>query len=417
MSLCYSPPSGVGVQQHVRHVLAGFHELTLKGAHRGRFERVLLRNIRRALAGLPVAEISLPARVTIRFAEDVPWPVVLERLRTVFGLNVLWPVAHTGHTFDALADYCRAHAAALATGRTFAVRCRRSNKRFPLTSEDIQRRLGKILEECTGMGVNLANPEVTVRVIVQDDGIYLVLARVPGPGGLPVGTSGRVLVLLSGGIDSPVAAYLALKRGVTAHFIHFHSAPYVGDASVRKAEEIVALLNRHQGPSHLAVVPFGECQKEIVASCPEALRVVLYRRMMVRVAERVARRWRCQALVTGESLNQVASQTLPNLAAIDRLARMPILRPLISLDKQEIVDLAERIGTYEVSILPHPDCCSFLQPRHPTTGISAAACAAAEATVDVERWAREVQRQSQVVHLDPAPWPAPINLAPRELPP
>jgi len=135
---------------------------------------------------------------------------------------------------------------------------------------------------------------------------------------------------------------------------------------------------------------------------------------MVRVAERVARRWRCQALVTGESLNQVASQTLPNLAAIDRLARMPILRPLISLDKQEIVDLAERIGTYEVSILPHPDCCSFLQPRHPTTGISAAACAAAEASVDVDRWAREVQRQAQVVHLDPAPWPTPMNLTPPE---
>ncbi len=391
----------------VRHVLVSFHELALKGAHRGKFERVLRRNISRALAGLPVADISIPARVTIRFTEDVPWLEVHQRLATVFGLNALLPVSYTGRSWDELEAYCRAHAAELARGTTFAVRCRRSHKLFPLTSEEIQRRLGAVLRECTGMRVDLSTPEVTVRVIVQSDGVYLVHRRWPGPGGLPVGTSGRVLVLLSGGIDSPVAAYLALKRGVTAHFIHFHSQPYVGDASVRKAEEIVTLLNRYQGPSRLAVVPFGQCQQEIVARCPEALRVVLYRRMMLRVAERVARRWRCQALVTGESLNQVASQTLPNLAAIDRIARLPVLRPLISMDKQEIIDLAERIGTYELSILPHADCCSFLQPRHPTTGVSAAACAAAESTLDVERWAREVQRQAQVTYLQPLPWPSP----------
>lgn len=393
--------------QEIRHVLASFHELALKGAHRGKFERVLIRNIARALSGLPVAAISLPARIVIRFSEDVPWPEVHQRLATVFGLNALLPVVHTGRAWEDLERYCRANAAALAAGATFAVRCRRSDKRFPLTSEDIQRRLGAVLEECTGMRVDLTRPEVTVQVIVQSDGVYVVLRRVPGAGGLPVSTSGRVLVLLSGGIDSPVAAYLALKRGVTAHFIHFHSHPWVGDASIRKTEEIVALLNRHQGPARLAVAPFGQCQQEIVTSCPEALRVVLYRRMMVRVSERMARRWRCQALVTGESLNQVASQTLPNLAAIDRIARLPILRPLISLDKQEIVDLAERIGTYELSILPHADCCSFLQPRHPTTGVSAAACAAAENALDVERWAQEVQRRAEILHLDPAPWPTP----------
>ncbi len=397
----------------VRHVLASFHELALKGAHRGKFERVLRRNIARALVGLPVAEISMPARIVIRFATDVPWVQVHERLATVFGLNAVLPVTYIGHTWQELDAFARAHAAQLVQGATFAVRCRRSDKLFPLTSEEIQRRLGAVLRECTGRRVNLSSPDVTVRVVVQSDGVYLVHHRLPGAGGLPVGTSGRVLVLLSGGIDSPVAAYLALKRGVTAHFIHFHSQPWVGDASVRKAEEIVALLNRHQGPARLAVVPFGRCQQEIVTRCPEALRVVLYRRMMLRVAERVARRWRCQALVTGESLNQVASQTLPNLAAIDRIAHLPVLRPLISMDKQEIVDLAERIGTYELSILPHADCCSFLQPRHPTIGVSAAACAAAESAFDVEAWARELQRQAQVTYIQPAPWPAPRGLLAR----
>ncbi len=395
----------------IRHALASFHELALKGAHRGKFERTLIRNVTRALDGLPVADISLPARIVVRFREDVPWPEVHQRLATVFGLNALMPVVRIGRTWEELEAYCRANAAALRGGATFAVRCRRSDKLFPLTSEDVQRRLGSLLRECTGMAVDLTSPDVTVRVIVQSDGVYLVHRRLPGPGGLPVGTSGRVLVLLSGGIDSPVAAYLALKRGVTAHFIHFHSQPYVGDASIRKAEEIVTLLNRHQGPARLAVVPFGECQQEILTHCPQALRVVLYRRMMLRVAERVARRWRCQALVTGEALNQVASQTLPNLAAIDRIARLPVLRPLISMDKQEIVDLAERIGTYQLSILPHADCCSFLQPRHPTTGASAAACAAAEGALDVERWARDIQRQTQVAYLEPAPWPSLAGLA------
>ncbi len=412
MQPCVTLTPGVGVET-VKHVLASFHELALKGAHRGKFERVLRRNIARALGGLPVADISIPARVVIRFASDVPWAPVHQRLATVFGLNALLPVTHVGRTWDELEAYCRRHAAELARGATFAVRCRRSHKLFPLTSEELQRRLGNVLRECTGMRVDLSAPDVTVRVIVQSDGVYLVHRRVPGAGGLPVGTSGRVLVLLSGGIDSPVAAYLALKRGVTAHFIHFHSQPYVGDASVRKAEEIVALLNRHQGPARLAVVPFGRCQQEIVTRCPEALRVVLYRRMMLRVAERVARRWRCQALVTGESLNQVASQTLPNLAAIDRIAHLPVLRPLISMDKQEIVDLAERIGTYELSILPHADCCSFLQPRHPTTGVSAAACAAAESALDVEGWAREVQRHAQVSYVEPTPWPSPPALPTR----
>jgi thiamine biosynthesis protein ThiI len=255
------------------------------------------------------------------------------------------------------------------------------------------------------MAVDLDNPEVPIHVLLQSDGIYVYRRRYPGPGGLPVGTSGRALVLLSGGIDSPAAAYLTLKRGARAHFVPFHSAPYTSEASVHKAEEIARVLNRHQGPSRLAVVPFGAFQRDVVALCPERLRVILYRRMMLRVAERIARRWRCLALVTGESLNQVASQTLPNLGAIDRVAHLPVLRPLVGIDKQEITTLADRAGTYELSIMPQQDCCSFLQPRQPVTSTSHRSCEIAEAPLDVDGWARRLQNEAAVVQLEAAPWP------------
>ncbi|MGE5235951.1 MAG: tRNA uracil 4-sulfurtransferase ThiI [Acidobacteriota bacterium] len=390
----------------VSHVIGTYHEVALKGGNRPFFERTLARNVRTALAGLPVDEITVPSRVVIRFARPIPWDSVKQRLESVFGLNALIPVARAGTTYEQLEGWMEANLSALH-GETFGVRCKRGDKRFPLNSQQVAARLGRLIGERTGMRVDLERPEVWVQVLIQTDGIYVYRQRYPGPGGLPVGTSGRVLVLLSGGIDSPVAAYLAMKRGTKAHFVHFHSGPYTPEASVRKAEEIVRILNRHQGPSRLVVAPFGELQQEIVATCPEKLRVVLYRRMMLRVAERVARRMRCQALVTGESLNQVASQTLENLAAIDRVAHLPVLRPLVSLDKQEIIALAERAGTYELSIMPQQDCCSFLQPLHPATRTTHMACAAAEGALDVEGWARRVQEGAEIRPVDPTPWPAP----------
>jgi thiamine biosynthesis protein ThiI len=387
----------------VQHVIGTYHEVALKGGNRGWFERTLLRNVRSALAGLPVAEVTLPARVVIAFSEPVPWAAVHARLATVFGLNSLVPVTRAGGTYEEL----EAHVGSLApdlTAASFAIRCKRSDKRFPMTSQEVERRLGAFVRATTGIKVDLTAPELTLYVLLQNDGIYLYRHKFAGPGGLPVGTSGRVLVLVSGGIDSPVAAYLALKRGTRAHFVHFHSAPYTSDASVRKTEEIVEILNRHQGSSRMAIVPFGECQREIVARCDERLRVILYRRMMFRVAERIARRWRCLALVTGESLNQVASQTLENMAAIDRVAHLPVLRPLVGLDKQEIIDLAERAGTFETSILPHQDCCSFLQPNHPATRTTPAACEHAELELDVEAWARRLQHEATVVNLGAGAW-------------
>jgi thiamine biosynthesis protein ThiI len=385
--------------ERVTHVIATVHEVSLKGANRGWFERTLLANVRAALRGLPVAEVSIPARIVIRFSELVPWAEVFARLSTVFGINGLIPVERAGTTYDQLEAFVGEHVVEFK-GKTFAVRCKRSDKRFPMTSEEVNRRLGAFVNERTGMAVDLENPDVTFHVLIQSDGLYLFRDRYPGPGGLPAGTSGRVLVLISGGIDSPAAAYLAMKRGTRAHYVHFHSAPYTTDASVGKVERLVRILTRHQGASRLAVVPFGDCQREIVALCPERLRVVLYRRMMLRTAERIARRWRCEALVTGESLNQVASQTLENMAAIDRVAHMPVLRPLVGMDKQEIISVAERADTFELSVLPHQDCCSFLQPQHPATRTTTAACEEAEASLDVDGWARRLQHEATVAIIE-----------------
>ncbi len=392
--------------EFVSHVIGTYHEIALKGGNRGPFERVLVRNVRTALSGLPIAEISVPSRVVVRFDRPVPWADVKERMATVFGFYGVIAVDRAGVTYEDLERHVAGMLAGF-TARTFAVRCKRGDKRFPLDSQQVAARIGAFVRTASGMSVDLERPEATIQILVQTDGIYVYRERVPGPGGLPVGTSGRVLVLLSGGIDSPAAAYMTLKRGTRANFVHLHSGPYTSEASVRKAEEIARVLNRHQGPSRLFVVPFGELQQEIVRGCPEKLRVVLYRRMMLRVAERVARRSGCRALVTGESLNQVASQTLANLAAIDRVAHLPVLRPLIGLDKQEITAIAERAGTYELSVMPQQDCCSFLQPAKPATATTHLACLQAEKVFDADEWARRVQAQAEVRVIEPAPWSRP----------
>jgi len=385
------------------HVVATFHELTLKGGNRGFFQRALAANIETALAGLPLAEVSIPARVVIRFSRPVPWSAIHPRLATVFGLNNLIPVTWVGTTYDELEAYVAGELATITTG-PFAVHCQRSYKQFPLTSMDVDRRLGAFVHERTGLPVDLSHPATELGVLVQPDGIYYYRERFAGAGGLPVGTSGRVMVLMSGGIDSPAAAFMTTKRGTRAIYVHFHSVPYTPDASIRKVEEIVRILNRHQGASRLALVPFAEFQREVVARSPDRLRVVLYRRMMMRVAERLARRWRCHALVTGEALNQVASQTLANLAVIDRVVYLPVLRPLVGMDKDEIITIAQRARTFETSILPAQDCCSFLQPAHPATHCSALECEAAEQDLDVDGWMRRLAGDAEVRHVEPLPW-------------
>ena len=256
-----------------------------------------------------------------------------------------------------------------ATGRpdSFRVSARRSDKRFPFTSPQIEREVGGLIKEARGWRVDLDEPAFTIHIEMLSDGAFYFFGKEPGAGGLPTGTGGRVACLLSGGIDSPVAAYRMMRRGCSVMLIHFHSYPILSRASQEKVREITTLLTRHQLRSRLVLVPFGELQQQVLLAVPAELRVVLYRRLMFRIAERLARRWRARALVTGEVVGQVASQTLENLTTIAEATTMEVLRPLVGMDKDEITAEAARIGTLPISIIPDQDCCQLFTPKHPST--------------------------------------------------
>jgi thiamine biosynthesis protein ThiI len=389
----------------VTRVLCTTSEISLKGGNRRWFERTLTENVRKALSDLPVDRIERPAwRVLISFTEPVPFPEAARRLATVFGLGAVMAVEHAGATVDDLESLLGPLLKEMEA-ETFAIRCIRSDKRFPMTSPEVERRIGTFVQESTGWPVNLSDPEVTIHVLVDEKGISTWTRRVPGPGGLPVGVGGRASCLISGGIDSPVAAYQLMKRGVRLDFVHFHSVPRTDPASLEKVEDLVRILVRYQGPARLAMTPLLPIQEEIAARCPADVRVLLYRRFMIRLSEAIARRFKSDALVTGESLGQVASQTIQNLRAVESVATMPVLRPLIGLDKPEIIDLARRMGSYETSILPHFDCCSFLMPDRPATRSTAVELGRAEGGLDIEDLVAHALDGTEIRRIvEPIPW-------------
>ena len=278
--------------------------------------------------------------------------------------------------------------AALVEGRRFAsfrISARRAFKTYPLTSVELNRELGAFVVARTAARVDLTNPELEIHVEVLPAETFVYADRVPGPGGLPVGTAGTVAALLSGGIDSPVAAWRMMKRGCRVIFVHFHSVPYLPATSQAKARALVERLTEWQHRSQLFLAPLGEIQREVVLSVPPPLRVIVYRRMMVRIAEAIGRGSGALALTTGESLGQVASQTLTNIARVDEAATLPILRPLIGTDKLEITAEAQRLGTFEISIEPDADCCTLFVPKHPSTRVSEDEIRAAESRLDLPR--------------------------------
>jgi thiamine biosynthesis protein ThiI len=342
--------------------------------------------------------------VLITFSEPVPFAEVARRLATVFGVGGIMAAEHAGSTLDELQELLEGRLGDLSPS-TFAVRCQRSDKRFPLTSPEIERSIGAFVQERTGWPVKLKDPDLTFHILVDENGIFTWTRRIRGPGGLPVGVGGRATCLLSGGIDSPVAAHQMMKRGMRLDFVHFHSVPRTDPASLEKVEDLVRILTRYQGPARLAMVPLLEIQEEIAAQCPAELRVLLYRRFMIRLAERASSRFRTDALVTGEALGQVASQTIQNLRAVEAPSTMPVLRPLIGFDKPEIIEIARRIGTYETSILPHFDCCSFLLPDNPATKSTARELDRAEEALDVGALVDGAIERTEVQHIEePVGW-------------
>jgi thiamine biosynthesis protein ThiI len=360
-----------------------YHEISLKGGNRPLFLRRLESNLARATAGSGVRGVRrLPGRLVLDLAPGADPAVVGARLATVFGIANFGIGVAVPPTLEAVKEAMLA----LLAGRvfeTFQIRARRTFKVFPMTSEAVNRALGALVLERFPTRVDLTRPALTVHVELLPREALVSVDRLPGPGGLPVGISGRVVALLSGGIDSPVAACRMQKRGCEVEFVHFHSVPYLADTSQKKARALVSELARRQFTARLWLVPFGEIQREVVLAVPPPLRVVVYRRLMARIAEALARRVGALALVTGESLGQVASQTLENLSRVTEAVSLPILRPLIGTDKEEIIREARAIGTYETSIEPDQDCCTLFVPAHPDTRASAEAIARAESRLDV----------------------------------
>jgi thiamine biosynthesis protein ThiI len=348
-------------------VLIRYHEIALKKGNRQYFTELLKRNLLAAVKDLGPKEIrSLPARLLLIFKKDIDAEIAIQRIRTVFGVANFSLVERTARDINAL----RTRILESLNGvqfESFRIETQRGDKTFPLTSPEINRQLGAAVKEKSGARVDLMNAEFTVTVEILPRDAFFGFNKIAGAGGLPVGASGRLIALISGGIDSPVASYRMMQRGCRVIFVHFHSAPYQDNTSQEKVRQLITTLTRHQFLSRLYLVPFGEIQRQIVASVARPLRVILYRRMMLRIAEAIARKEKAKALVTGESLGQVASQTLDNMVVVQQAARLPILRPLVGMDKQEIIDQARRIGTFEISSIPDQDCCQLFVPKHPAT--------------------------------------------------
>jgi thiamine biosynthesis protein ThiI len=366
-------------------MLLRFGEVGLKGKNRAFFIRALAANVRRALKPLGQDfRVSTPyGRIFIDLPGDCDTGAVVDALGKVFGLVSFSPVVQTELTLEAIAHAARQELQADGLPKTFKVAARRSLKTFPLDSMELNRELGGILlQSFPGLKVDLHQPERVVNVEVRPEGAYVFSRVFAGAGGLPVGVSGKGALLLSGGIDSPVAGWMAMKRGISLEAVYFDTPPFTSPRALAKVEKLAGILAQW-APLNLHVVNFTPVQRSIMEHVPEELTITIMRRFMFRVAEALALREGAMALITGENVGQVASQTLESLRTINAVVSLPVLRPVVSLDKVEIMDIAEKIGTYSTSIEPHQDCCTLFVPSHPRTKPTVAQATEAERDLDV----------------------------------
>ncbi|MDZ7290955.1 MAG: tRNA 4-thiouridine(8) synthase ThiI [candidate division KSB1 bacterium] len=365
-------------------VVIHYHEIALKLGNRRFFERQLRRNVLRATTALGMKEVlRLSGRMLGILESGSDLGKIVAALKKVFGIAYFAPAVKLEQDLDEIKE----NAVRLLEEKkfaTFKVETKRGQKQFPLTSVQINIEVGTHIGERFPARVDLSHPELTLHIEIVDNYALMYTDRIEGPGGLPVGTSERAVCLISGGIDSPVAAYKMMKRGIKLIFVHFHSAPFTSTASQRNVERLVELLNTYQFRSKLYLVPFAEIQQHIVANAPPSYRVLLYRRAMIRLAEMIAAQNRAHALITGENVAQVASQTLTNIRVIDQAATLPILRPLAGDDKQEIVAMARHLGTFEISTEPFEDCCSLFVPANPETRAKLSRVQKIEAKLDLQ---------------------------------
>lgn len=363
-------------------------ELALKGLNRSTFEDALIKNMRRRLKSLGEFTIR-KAQSTIYFepqSEDFDFDEALERISRIFGIAGFSRACVCEKNIEDILEKAVVYLKpSMESIKTFKVEAKRADKNFPLTSPEICRELGgRLLSEYHHLKVDVHNPDLIVNVEIRDFSAYVRGEQLQGAGGLPVGTAGTASILISGGIDSPVAAWTMAKRGLRLNAIHFASPPYTSARAEMKVRKLLSKVAAYSGSINLAIVPFTEIQDEIAKNCPEDYFTLIMRRMMMRISERLASKSGSLALITGESLGQVASQTLPALVTTDSVVNIPVLRPLIGMDKEEIVRISRNIDTFETSILPYEDCCTVFTPKHPKTRPTLALCEDAEKNLNIE---------------------------------
>jgi thiamine biosynthesis protein ThiI len=379
------------------YIIVHYGEIGLKGRNRPYFEKKLVRNLKRSLKGQEVEFFRrIFGRILIKLGKRADFDSLRPLVGKVFGIAYF---ALASLSEQDVSDIKKSSLKIVKEEKfkTFRVEASRSKKDFPLTSQEINEQVGAgILENIEGIEVNLEKPDLTIYIEIVDRYAFIYTEKIKGLGGLPVSVSGKVVTLLSSGFDSPLASFRMMRRGAKVLFVHFHAYPQTSKESIKNVEEIVKILNQYQYSSKIYLVPFLDIQREIVKEAYVADRVILYRRMMMRIAEKVAAKEGAYALVTGESLAQVASQTLVNLNVIDKVADMPIFRPLIGMDKEEVINEAKKVGTYEVSSRPYEDCCSLFVPKSPTTRANISEIKKQESKLDINSLVKQALESVEV---------------------
>lgn len=387
-------------------ILCKYGEIALKGLNKSTFESMMLKSVRRRLKKF--GNISITKSQSTIYVQPLDDGIdvddVVDRLSKIFGIIKLCRSCMLEKSMEAILndsiEYIRAD---LETANTFKVEAKRSDKKFPYKSPEICSELGgKILAQFPHLSVDVHDPDVTVTVEVREKNAFVHAGKLDGAGGIPVGSSGKALLLLSGGIDSPVAGYMMAKRGAVIDAVHFEAPPYTSDRARMKVEKLAKILSCYCGDIAFHCVPFTKIQETLRDNCPQELFTILMRRLMMEIAQRIAEKVGAQALVTGESLGQVASQTMYAMVCTDAACRIPVFRPCIGLDKTEIIETARRIDTFETSILPYEDCCTVFTPKHPKTRPTLESVQKAQALYDWEKMIQNALEQTttQMIRLD-----------------
>ncbi len=380
------------------HIMVRFGELSTKGKNKQDFIKVLAKNIRAALSDFKGVEIITRFdHIYVKLNDNDPNRVI-EVLQDISGIQGLSLVLKTDKDIENLKKVCL-ELVKQEEGKTFKVHSKRADKTYPVISDQINREIAKIILQNTNLKVDVHNPDILVSIEIRNEGAYVFTHTYKGAGGYPLGVGGKIMHMLSGGIDSPVAAFLLMKRGITIECIHFASPPYTNVGVIEKLKDLLGKLNKYQPEIRLNIIPFTKLQEEIYKQSDESYAITLMRRMMFRLADRLAKRRRCLAISSGESVGQVASQTLSSMNVINAVSNMPVLRPVVCYDKTEIIDLAKKIDTFDISIRPFEDCCTIFAPKNPKTKPSFEKVLEYEAKWDYESMIDEALKNVEVIYI------------------